>query len=525
MAGNQDLGRFFELSKTHGDCADYTVREAPEAYDCAWLPTYESEFVPKFLVADWISHSTQSEAVFTGDFLFGPNLWHAEGGPGEHAGTPGIHRWIAWYVLPHAHVFLVGSSAQRLASARALTSMSAKLRYTYDNTRSEIPLVADPQRRILRTVRDLSAEDIPALELLRSTACRILRERYGVSPEEIAMYFHYPMRSRLAVLHLHVCIGHRETGALEARSHSLDKVLQILRSHGTYDDPLLFSSYNLRHGQDGSLEHILQFKGRQGDVKAREIDLVVPCAEKDAELLRLSIASLKSCCKQLRRVVVISPRPMVPAEDAEWFDEAQFPFSKEELGTGWRYQQALKLCASFVVPDLLEDVLVVDADTVWHRRNLEFVRSDGVGLYSLSADIGDVRGYGPFFQDVVFPLGVPRLKDGMSAICHHMLFKRHILCDLSLEVQRRFGKPLWKVFSQGKPSEWELYLNFAAAKFASEIAIRPLQFVVTGDIEEAKCTSHAEIDFIVCHSHRRLGFVDRHDDGDYDPRQHAKWKD
>ena len=83
--------------------------------------------------------------------------------------------------------------------------------------------------------------------------------------------------------------------------------------------------------------------------------------------------------------------------EAEWFDEQLFPFNKNLIAfhlfkgnpflayayisqppsrVGWYLQQLLKLYASFVIPNLTSNVLVLDADAIFlnpvHFTNFQY---------------------------------------------------------------------------------------------------------------------------------------------------------
>ncbi len=101
------------------------------------------------------------------------------------------------------------------------------------------------------------------------------------------------------------------------------------------------------------------------------IDVVIVSHPKDKETLDLCIDGIRQNCGSIRRVIVVSSEPLT--DNAEWFNEADYPFSKEEVGLkigrgeqiiartffgrnrslGWYYQQLLKLYAPFVIPGYL----------------------------------------------------------------------------------------------------------------------------------------------------------------------------
>ncbi|KAJ1363209.1 5'-(N(7)-methyl 5'-triphosphoguanosine)-(mRNA) diphosphatase [Parelaphostrongylus tenuis] len=55
-------------------------------------------------------------------------------------------------------------------------------------------------RRGVRSIRDLTADDLPLLENLRKRALSAIREKFGVRPDQIRAYFHY----QPSFYHLHV---------------------------------------------------------------------------------------------------------------------------------------------------------------------------------------------------------------------------------------------------------------------------------------------------------------------------------
>src|SRR5688572_23476311 len=56
------------------------------------------------------------------------------------------------------------------------------------------------------------------------------------------------------------------------------------------------------------------------------IDVVIPAIEKDLSTLEACIQGIRKNCPQVRRVIVVSPRPLT--DQAEWFNEGAFPFHK-----------------------------------------------------------------------------------------------------------------------------------------------------------------------------------------------------
>ena len=91
----------FRMQPSNLEGADVLVSEAPHAYEVFWRPLYTRQFIPKFLVANWLATHEHPDVHYVGGFQLMPNLWHSTNGPGRHARAASIHRWIAWHVPQH----------------------------------------------------------------------------------------------------------------------------------------------------------------------------------------------------------------------------------------------------------------------------------------------------------------------------------------------------------------------------------------------------------------------------------------
>lgn len=254
------------------------------------------------------------------------------------------------------------------------------------------------------------------------------------------------------------------------------------------------------------------------------IDVVIPTASKDIVVLNHCIRGIKENCKNVRRVIVVSPFQIT--DDAEWFDEKNYPFTKEEISfyinhlnyeqslnylnngsrIGWYYQQLLKLYAPVVIPDISTNVLIVDADTVFFRP-VEFINNTGGGQYNIST----FEYHRPYFEhmDRLLP-GLKRVIESYSGIVHHMLFQKPILEDLFNQVETFHQIEFWKAFclcvDEGQPyysgaSEYEIYFNFAFTK-TDQVNIRHLSWMNSGDVGNIE--NHSKwYDYVSYHSYMR----------------------
>jgi hypothetical protein len=203
-------------------------------------------------------------------------------------------------------------------------------------------------------------------------------------------------------------------------------------------------------------------------------------------------------------------------------DESIFPFSIQDVASvfypkcnrnAWYFQQLLKLYAGSVVPGILSDYLVVDAD-VFFLKPTHFVARDKPFI-----DVGNEY-HLPYFQHMNRLHPALRRMIELSGICHHMYFKQEWIQELFLYVETRYSTmnsqylPFWKLFLlhvdehkshpidfvESGASEYEIYFHFIVQFHSDEILLRKLNW------ENIKCDfsieslSSLDYDFVsICH--------------------------
>lgn len=234
------------------------------------------------------------------------------------------------------------------------------------------------------------------------------------------------------------------------------------------------------------------------------IDVVIPCIRKDRETLELCIEGIRNNGQNIRRIIVVSPERMT--ENAEWFDENNYPFTKEGIACaifqnpdeakayllgpnriGWIYQQLLKLYAPLVIPGISSNVLVLDADTIF-LNPVSFVDPSGHALFAYGSEY-----YGPYFSHAkkLIP-GFKKVYPDYSGIAHHMLFQKCVIEDLFRRIETGHRISPWKALCRcisrkeaiaGSPlSEYEIYFNFICSQ-TDQRGIRPLQWTEIQELE------------------------------------------
>lgn len=226
---------------------------------------------------------------------------------------------------------------------------------------------------------------------------------------------------------------------------------------------------------------------------SKQIDVIIPAHEKDIAILDYSIKSIKKNIAGVRRIIIVSKKQF--SFRAEFFDESKYPFSYDEIANlshnvrvGWHYQQLLKLYAPFVIKDLLDNILIVDADTVFYKKVNFF--DENKALYNISKDqnLEKSKFHQESFQHIITLIPdiknkLPKKYHNISGVCHHMLFQKDILQDLFNQViaNDKIDQDFYKIFlkhSQGgnSVSEYNLYFYFILSFYHDKIKTRNLKY-------------------------------------------------
>ncbi len=248
------------------------------------------------------------------------------------------------------------------------------------------------------------------------------------------------------------------------------------------------------------------------------IDVVIPCVEKDLITLDLCIDGIKENGVKIRRVIVVSKNKLT--DQVEWFDEAAYPFSLEDVAghlphndlqmherrKGWYYQQLLKLYAPLVIPDISPNVLILDSDTIF-LNPVSFLNEENGGMYNPGNEYNP-----PYFTHAARLIpGLSRLFPEYSGIAHHMVFQKPVIEDLFHRVESLHSAPFWQVFCQSvEPeclfagaSEYELYFNYVFSR-TSQTTIRKLKWKNIQRLSEISSYQAQGLHYVSIHSWNRI---------------------
>lgn len=255
------------------------------------------------------------------------------------------------------------------------------------------------------------------------------------------------------------------------------------------------------------------------------IDVVIACHSKDKPTLDLCINGIRENCSKIGRVIVVSAEKLT--NKAEWFDERQFPFTKNSVGLtiargsrekgqkffkdnhrspGWYYQQLLKLYSPFVIPDISSNVLILDADTIF-MNPVEFLNESFGALFCYSHASEAKPAYFEHAKRLV--PGYKRAHPQFYSVCHHILLQKPILEDLFRTVEEYHEVPFWKAFclcvdlrKNRGASEFEIYYSFAFTH-SDQVALRKLKWANSSNLSHKFKYQNGGYHFVAFHTYLR----------------------
>jgi len=213
-------------------------------------------------------------------------------------------------------------------------------------------------------------------------------------------------------------------------------------------------------------------------------DIVIPLGPNELDKINKQILFVKKNILDYRNIYIISCNIQNFVDGCIIIDENSFPFKKSDIAkyhgklqrNSWYLQQLLKLYAGFVIPDILENYLVIDADT-YFLKPTKFIE-DNKNLYASGREHNK-----PYFEHM--EKLHPSLKKyfNESGICHHMMFNSKIIKELFQLVENYHNKQFWIAFLECVPknkfthsgaSEYEIYYNYVFQFHSEKVQKRKL---------------------------------------------------
>ena len=229
------------------------------------------------------------------------------------------------------------------------------------------------------------------------------------------------------------------------------------------------------------------------------LDIVIVFGPNDHTTIKECITHAKINILNKRNIYIISYDDKVDIlkdkvfEDCHIYNESIFEnfFTKDSINslikteerTGWYLQQLIKLYASFVIPNILDDYLVIDADTIF----LKALKFKDVDIYGKSKYYFNISTeyHVPYFEHMnkLHPCFKKMVRE--SGITHHMIFNKDIIKQIFTITESLHKMEFWKAFllcvnikdTKGSgASEYELYFNYMVAYHKSKVIVRKLNF-------------------------------------------------
>ncbi len=189
-----------------------------------------------------------------------------------------------------------------------------------------------------------------------------------------------------------------------------------------------------------------------------------------------------------RNIYIISPFD-IKIDNTILINDKIFPFNIEMIKKinnnldddrlNWYLQQLIKLYAVFIISDILDNILIVDADTFFIKP-VNFIDNDNKILLNYCSE---------YFEDYFIHIkkldsDIYKVDKDKSGITHHMMFNRDILIALFDKIETKHNKPLWEImislidkeYKRTGFSEYELYFNYCLLFHQDKIKLRKLYF-------------------------------------------------
>ena len=227
------------------------------------------------------------------------------------------------------------------------------------------------------------------------------------------------------------------------------------------------------------------------------VDVVIPTHKKDIDTLDVCIDYVIKNVVGLNKIYVVSKDKLT--DKAIWVPENTLPFTLEDIAnkigyhwrTSWYYADILQGTLPLLIPNLLNNVLILDSDTIF-LRPIKLV-IDGISQFNTSCGDG-LRSYYEYIYRLLPDLNIQHNESGVT---HFILVRKDILQDLFNRIEKKYNKPFWEAAiditlenynninnnnhekGQGKMANYELYFTFALQYHRDKVKIRKLNSIMS----------------------------------------------
>jgi len=239
-------------------------------------------------------------------------------------------------------------------------------------------------------------------------------------------------------------------------------------------------------------------------------DVVFPYHYKDSSVLEKAVQSVKDNAINHGTIYIVGNKE--PSFDYKkmgivYIPETNYPFTIQDVldrwetpYPGWYLQQLLKMLAYEYIPNLSENYLVMDSDTILQSK-IGFIKKGEILLYNYGTE-----NYFPYFKHMLLLHPNFRKYINRSGICHHMMFKTTFLREIIESVENMHGKTFWQVFLEkiSDPqdhgcSEYELYFNYVFKFHHPVVQMRKLTWTDNNYKNFGKLSGVEKYDYVSYH--------------------------
>lgn len=244
-------------------------------------------------------------------------------------------------------------------------------------------------------------------------------------------------------------------------------------------------------------------------------DIVIPVGPNDINIIAKQLVYTQKNIIGYRNIYIITYKNLT-LDGCIIINEDIYPFSMDTVSkyhgkmsrNGWYLQQLLKLYAGVIIPDILDNYLVIDSDTFFLKPTI-FIEDDKL-LYNYGTEYNE-----EYFNHMKCLLpDLVKVDKDKSGICHHMIFNQSIIKDLFKRVEDYYNsmnddkKNFYDIFlmmvnkssyNGSGASEYEIYFNFIQLFYQNNMKIRKLEWVNNSITN----INNKNLDYISCHHYMR----------------------